>query len=195
LELNRSCSDAAIVMGCTMQDLTDIDRGYNFLFGQANFSSGCGAFSFARYRDDHPSGSEFLRRCCMVLCHEIGHLFGFAHCVYCSCLMSGSNHLQEAASRPLCLCPADMIKLQVGGTRTASAMHCCLYFVSFDFERLHLYSQPPLQLALVSVGGVDLVARQLRLTQFFAEHSLWRDAGLCHHFIVAGLLDALLIQI
>ena len=113
LEQQRACSDGFVTMGYTMCDVTDSSKGYNFLFGQANFSAGCGIFSFVRYRDDDPSPTQFLRRCCMVLCHEIGHLFGIAHCVYCSCLMSGSNHLDEAVSRPFALCPADTIKLQV----------------------------------------------------------------------------------
>ena len=106
------CSDAFVTMGYTMSDITDSSKGYNFLFGRASFSDACGIFSFARYREDRPSPTEFFRRCAMVLCHEIGHLFGIAHCIYCKCLMSGSNHLDEAVSRPFSLCPADTIKLQ-----------------------------------------------------------------------------------
>ena len=36
----------------------------------------------------------------MVLCHEASHLFGIKHCVYASCVMNGSNHLEESESRP-----------------------------------------------------------------------------------------------
>ena len=36
----------------------------------------------------------------MVLCHEIAHLFGIKHCVYASCVMNGSNHLEESEAHP-----------------------------------------------------------------------------------------------
>merc|ERR1719199_188512 len=72
---------------------------------------GVGVFSFARYTDDSPSAATFLRRCCMVLCHEIGHLFGIKHCIWGSCLMNGSNSLQESETRPFALCPCDVLKL------------------------------------------------------------------------------------
>jgi archaemetzincin len=47
-----------------------------------------------------------------VLTHETGHMFGLAHCIYFSCLMNGSNHLQESDRRPLHLCPVCLRKLQ-----------------------------------------------------------------------------------
>lgn len=52
-----------------------------------------------------------LRRCSGVLCHEIGHLFGIAHCVWFHCLMNGSNHADESDARPWRLCPVDLHKL------------------------------------------------------------------------------------
>mmetsp|Transcript_72816 Transcript_72816/g.144711 ORF Transcript_72816/g.144711 Transcript_72816/m.144711 type:complete len:113 (-) Transcript_72816:836-1174(-) len=97
-----------------MEDICDTNRGFQFLFGQAHSDLGVGLFSFARYTDDvDPSSSRFLRRCGMVLCHEALHLFGIKHCVYASCLMNGSNHLEEAESRPFTLCPVDLRKLQL----------------------------------------------------------------------------------
>jgi archaemetzincin len=47
-----------------------------------------------------------------VLAHEIGHVFGLAHCTFFHCLMNGSNHLAESDARPLHLCPVDLRKLQ-----------------------------------------------------------------------------------
>eukprot|EP01065_Artemidia_motanka_P048416 TRINITY_DN7789_c0_g1_i2.p1 TRINITY_DN7789_c0_g1~~TRINITY_DN7789_c0_g1_i2.p1 ORF type:complete len:851 (+),score=201.03 TRINITY_DN7789_c0_g1_i2:677-3229(+) len=46
----------------------------------------------------------------MVLCHEVGHLFGMRHCVYARCLMNGSNTLEEADGRPLAFCPVCLRK-------------------------------------------------------------------------------------
>jgi archaemetzincin len=53
-----------------------------------------------------------LRRSCKVLVHEVGHLFGLAHCIYYRCAMSGSNSLEESDRRPLRLCPICLKKLQ-----------------------------------------------------------------------------------
>ena len=53
----------------------------------------------------------FFRRCVGVLTHEIGHLFGMAHCVYFECVMNGSNHLEESDNGPLQLCPMCLHKL------------------------------------------------------------------------------------
>lgn len=102
--------DAFALVGVTMEDLCCTSKGFNFLFGQADLDKGVGVFSFARYSDDGPTAPAFLRRCAMVLCHEVGHLFGIKHCVYGLCLMNGSNHLEEAERRPFALCPLDLRK-------------------------------------------------------------------------------------
>lgn len=103
--------DAFALVGVTMEDLCCTAKGFSFLFGQADLDKGVGVFSFARYSDDVPlAGPAFLRRCAMVLCHEVGHLFGIKHCVYGLCLMNGSNHLEEAERRPFALCPLDLRK-------------------------------------------------------------------------------------
>ena len=39
-------------------------------------------------------------------------MFGMRHCIYFDCLMNGSNHDEEAASKPLQLCPVCIRKLQ-----------------------------------------------------------------------------------
>lgn len=43
--------------------------------------------------------------------HEIGHMFGLKHCIFYSCLMNGSNHLEESKSKPMQLCPVCIRKL------------------------------------------------------------------------------------
>ena len=101
--------DAFAIVGFTMEDLCDTTKGFNFLFGQACMDKGVGVFSFARYADDTPT--LFLRRCAMVLCHEVGHLFGIRHCIFARCLMNGSNHMAEADDRPFALCPVDTRKI------------------------------------------------------------------------------------
>ena len=103
--------DAFVIVAYTMVDITKSDGAggvWNFVFGEACQDKGTGVFSFARYRDGAGAGDEslFTRRCCMVLNHEVGHLFGIKHCVYAQCLMNGSNSLDEAevrAARPYCI--------------------------------------------------------------------------------------------
>eukprot|EP01084_Bolivina_argentea_P005982 11315_1 len=53
----------------------------------------------------------FIRRCIMVLTHEIGHLFGLKHCPYFNCIMNGSLNLMEADNRPFHLCPICLQKI------------------------------------------------------------------------------------
>ena len=130
---------------------TYIFGGFGFLFGEANLDLSIGLFSFARYADDVPRSSpRFLRRCGMVLCHEASHLFGIKHCVYASCVMNGSNHLEESESRPFALCPVDLRKIQL----------------TLDQARVDGKATPP----------VDLVARERGLLAFFEAHGLDDDA-------------------
>lgn len=45
--------------------------------------------------------------------HEISHMFGIKHCIYYHCAMCGSMHAEEAARRPMHLCPICVRKLQL----------------------------------------------------------------------------------
>ena len=71
---------------------------WNFVFGIARASDGVGVYSFARMDPefpDHPLLSAensilMLKRCCKVICHELGHLFGLKHCIYFWCLLNGA---------------------------------------------------------------------------------------------------------
>jgi predicted Zn-dependent protease len=56
--------------------------------------------------------SEFLRRSCKLLTHELGHLYGLDHCIHNRCLMMGTGHLVEDFSAPIHLCGICLRKLQ-----------------------------------------------------------------------------------
>ena len=110
-------ADAFCVLGITAHDLFPHPI-VSFAFGEASVTCRVGVVSVARYGppfcEDAPGArlGEMRRRCCRVVAHEIGHMAGIAHCVYCRCLMNGSSSLVESDRRPLHLCPIDLRKLQ-----------------------------------------------------------------------------------
>lgn len=110
-------ADTFCLLAITMEDLYP-EPSWNFVFGQASLRERVGVFSFARY-DPAFLGMErgkdykhlLLKRSCKVLAHETAHMFSLAHCIYFSCALNGSNHLQESDSRPMHLCPVCLRKL------------------------------------------------------------------------------------
>jgi len=55
--------------------------------------------------------SEFLRRSCKLLTHELGHLYALDHCIHNRCLMMGTGHLVEDFRAPTHLCGICLRKL------------------------------------------------------------------------------------
>jgi archaemetzincin len=115
----RIPKDAYCLIGVTMEDLYP-DESWNFVFGYASLNDRVGVYSFARYDpafygEPRDSGAEgrILRRSLKVMAHEVGHMFGIEHCVHYSCTMNGSNHLAEADSQPMHLCPVCLRKLHM----------------------------------------------------------------------------------
>jgi len=110
--------DAYCLLGITIEDLYP-DPSWNFVFGQASLRDRVGVYSFARYDPGFygdKRGKDYqeilFRRSAKVLVHETGHMFGLHHCIFFSCIMNGSNHLQESDSRPMHFCPVCLRKLQ-----------------------------------------------------------------------------------
>jgi archaemetzincin len=115
----RFPGDGFCMLAITMEDLYP-EPSWNFVFGQASLTERVGVYSFARYDPafyGEVRGKDYqallLRRSMKVLTHETGHMFGLAHCIHFSCVMNGSNHLQESDHRPLHLCPACLRKVQL----------------------------------------------------------------------------------
>jgi len=118
--LNNLPSDAFCILAITMTDLYP-EPSWNFVFGYASFRQRVGVFSFARYYPDFYGVSmgskgdndiKFLLRCCKILGHETGHMYGMMHCISYHCCMNGSNHLREFDAQPIHLCPICLQKLQ-----------------------------------------------------------------------------------
>lgn len=115
-DVQRRC---IATMGVTLLDLALDAAGDNWVYGVARPMEYQGTFSLARF---HPSfcgesvppeqvPSVIRRRCCKVLSHELGHLFGLKHCINFTCLMNGANHARELNRQPLIECPACTKKL------------------------------------------------------------------------------------
>ena len=109
--------DAYAMLAVTMTDLYP-EESWNFVFGQASIKRRVGVFSFARYHPqwygrpvDEGTEALVLRRAAKVLTHEMGHMFGIRHCIHYECNMNGANHLGEADSTPMHLCPVCLRKL------------------------------------------------------------------------------------
>ncbi|XP_059180121.1 archaemetzincin-2 isoform X2 [Centropristis striata] len=159
--LEKKPDDAFCIVGITMIDLYPEDT-WNFVFGQASLGMGMGVFSFARYDDNFysrtyagklknmlqpkqgdysvfdgyytpPISSTLLLRSCKTMTHEIGHMFGIRHCQWLSCVMQGSNHLEESDRRPLDFCPICLRKLQVAiGFKIAKRYEALLHWMEED---------------------------------------------------------------
>jgi len=109
----RLPGDAAVMIGFTATDLWP-GEGWNFVFGQAALNDRVGVWSMNRFGDPSESDEAFqqtLHSTLRTAVHETGHMFTVPHCIYFECAMNGSNHLQEADSQPLWLCPQCQAKL------------------------------------------------------------------------------------
>lgn len=128
----------------------------------ANTYSKEGVFSFARYDPYFASKTygekrprltkaayqqTLLKRCCKVTVHEIMHLFGLDHCVWYSCCMQGSGHLEEDFRQPMHLCPIDLRKLQVCLAFEIIEQHQALlsYYKKHNLEEEYQWMETRLQ--------------------------------------------------
>lgn len=141
-------TDAICLMALTMSDIYDTPPDL-FVAGLAAGNHRVGVFSLKRYdptltfslEDWHQiteNSSEVpsqhnntikktvLQRSCKLLVHEVSHLLGVDHCIWYSCCMNGSGHLQEDFRQSMHLCPVDLRKLQ----------HLCGFDVVKRYQKL-----------------------------------------------------------
>jgi archaemetzincin len=71
----------------------------NFVFGEADTSSGTAIVSLCRLRQEYygldPDEALFLERATKEVVHELGHTFGLEHCPNNRCVMHFSNSLAD----------------------------------------------------------------------------------------------------
>lgn len=116
--MDRLPEDGFALMAVTMTDLYP-DEDWNFVFGMASLRERVGVQSLARQDPaffgaarEASSDQIATRRAIWTVVHEIGHMFGLAHCIHYECVFAGSNNQEEADRRPLHACPVCLRKLQ-----------------------------------------------------------------------------------
>lgn len=130
LKLRKHLPDDAIcLLALTMYDLYE-DETDLFVAGMAAGNHRVAVFSLLRYDPNLSFSKELwyrirhsndysesdrqnliLQRSCKLVVHEICHLLGIDHCIFYSCCMNGSGHLEEDYQQPMYLCPVDLRKL------------------------------------------------------------------------------------
>jgi len=140
---NHFPEDAFCSIAVSMTDLYPSET-WNFVFGQASVADRVGVFSFARFDPAFYGNSRgpdyqnvLLKRSLKVVVHEIGHMFGISHCVWYNCLMRGSNHIQEADSKPMHFCPVCIRKVShaVGFDVSTHYSNLRRFFVEMGFPK------------------------------------------------------------
>ncbi len=102
--------DALAYLAVTGHDLWP-GRGWNFLFGEADFRKRVGVTSMYRNGSPDEPGGKYLWRTLAIASHETGHMLTMRHCTAFPCLMNGCNSEQERDNHPLNLCPMCLRKL------------------------------------------------------------------------------------
>lgn len=108
--LKRIPKDAIVVMAVTAQDLYPKDS-WNYVFGEAYTRKRAGVSSLYRYDKNGQNPTSCLKRFIKTSSHEIAHMFSLLHCTHAICAMNGTNHLEEADSKPNRLCSVCLSKL------------------------------------------------------------------------------------
>jgi archaemetzincin len=80
----------------------------NFVFGEADITSGTAIVSLYRLRQEYyglaPDEKLFLERATKEIVHELGHTFGLGHCPNGKCIMHFSNSLADTDLKQAYFC-------------------------------------------------------------------------------------------
>lgn len=116
-----------------------------YAFGWSTLHERLGVASFTRFDPSFFGGAApedlagtMLNRGLRVALHEVGHMFGLAHCQTFRCTMNGIAHLDELDETPLHLCPVCLRKLHLV---TGLDPHTRDLALRSQFERLGLSAE------------------------------------------------------
>jgi predicted Zn-dependent protease len=99
---------------------TDMYAGrLNFVFGYADYVSHVGIISLARL-GGQKDPSIFNRRLLKLVRHEIGHMYGMAHCTNAECVMRGANSRAETARTATNPSMSSIARISAASSRAAS---------------------------------------------------------------------------
>ena len=111
LELLAKLKKSGAAKGEKTLGIVDVDLyapGLNFVFGQADITSGVALISLCRLRQEYyelPSDNTlFLDRAAKEAVHELGHTFGLGHCKNARCVMHFSNSLADTDLKQPAFC-------------------------------------------------------------------------------------------
>lgn len=80
----------------------------NFVFGEADISSGTAIISLCRLRQEYyglpPDKALFIERATKEIVHELGHTSGLGHCPNAKCVMHFSNCLADTDYKEVNFC-------------------------------------------------------------------------------------------
>ena len=89
-------------------DVDAYSDGLNFVLGEAFPKGGLGAVYLARIKEEFycpkPNDKLFYQRMVKECVHELGHIFGFAHCPNRECVMHFSNRLSDTDIKQKSFC-------------------------------------------------------------------------------------------